>query len=388
MKDIVSAAVLQKALEKTINRYPYFKVKLRAGIFWHYLQDNSQMPEVVLESQDPCRKINRKTNRKFLFKILLYHKRISVEFSHILTDGTGALEFFKTLLSQYIQLAKRQTVSKDSQDIKSITSSPMAEESEDAYLRYYKKDIPQPRGIPRAYHLPGPLLPENNYRITTGTISVEEIKTISKEKGVTITELLIAIYLDALQQFAADRKETHPIRIMTPVNLRTIYPSQTMRNFFLTVLPGIDLRLGNFDFDEILKTVYHFMRIEVNDKYINQQISRNIGSEKNPFVRFIPLFVKIWFEKIIYRKYATTRHSGLLTNLNLISLPKELAEAIDYFDFIPNPNSVTKVNVGVVGFKKKLIISFGSLVEYTTVEKYFFRRLRKMGINVKITTNM
>jgi NRPS condensation-like uncharacterized protein len=388
MKDIVSAAVLQKALEKTINRYPYFKVKLRAGIFWHYLQDNSQMPEVVLESQDPCRKINRKTNRKFLFKILLYHKRISVEFSHKLRDGTGAMEFFKTLLYQYIRLTKRQPVSKDSQDIKSITSSPMAEESEDAYLRYYKKDIPQPRGIPRAYHLPGPLLPENNYRITTGTISVEEIKTISKEKGVTITELLIAIYLDALQQFAADRKETHPIRIMTPVNLRTIYPSQTMRNFFLTVLPGIDLRLGNFDFDEILKTVYHFMRIEVNDKYINQQISRNIGSEKNPFVRFIPLFVKIWFEKIIYRKYATTRHSGLLTNLNLISLPKELAEAIDYFDFIPNPNSVTKVNVGVVGFKKKLIISFGSLVEYTTVEKYFFRGLRKMGINVKITTNM
>ncbi len=75
MKEIVSSAVLQKALDNTIVRFPYYKVKLRAGFFWHYLQENQQNPEVKIETEHPCRKINRISNRKFLFRVLVYHKR-------------------------------------------------------------------------------------------------------------------------------------------------------------------------------------------------------------------------------------------------------------------------------------------------------------------------
>ncbi len=389
MRNIISTAFLQQALETTICRYPYFRVKLRSGIFWHYLQENTAVPIAEIESKYPCRKIDRNANNKFLFRVLVHHKRISVEFSHILTDGTGALHFLKTLITHYLALSETLSTSlSNTFSWDTITTDSNKEEQEDAYLRYYKKNIPPPANIPPAFHLPGPLIPSNSYKITTGIVDIAALKMICQERKVTITEFLLAIYLEALQYVSSNTTKQKPIRIMVPVNLRTIYPSKTMRNFFLTVLPGIDPRLGHFQFDEILKTVYHFMRVEINDKYINQQISRNISNEKNFLIRFIPLALKILFEKVIYRKFATSNHSGLLTNLNLVSFPEQLAEHIERLDFIPNPNPVTKITAGMIGFNKKLHISFGSLVEYTSVEKHFFSSLAKMGIDVTVETNI
>ena len=54
-----------------------------------------------------------------------------------------------------------------------------------------------------------------------------------------------------------------------------------MRNFSLFVLPEIDLRLGQYTFDEIIKIVHHRMKLETDEKLINKIISRNVGSEKN-----------------------------------------------------------------------------------------------------------
>ena len=43
------------------------------------------------------------------------------------------------------------------------------------------------------------------------------------------------------------------MRIEVPVNMRNKLPSRTMRNFSLFVLPEIDVRLGTYTFEEILK---------------------------------------------------------------------------------------------------------------------------------------
>jgi hypothetical protein len=133
-----------------------------------------------------------------------------------------------------------------------------------------------------------------------------------------------------------------PIRLMIPVNLRNIYPSKSMRNFFLTITPSIDPRLGHFTFEEVLHEVHHYLLVEVNNKFINQQIKRNVSGELNPIVRTIPLFLKIWVEKILYNKVSSAIHSGVLTNLGKVDLPEPLNESIERFEFIPNPNPATK----------------------------------------------
>lgn len=382
--EAVSPSRLQRSLDLTIPRFPAFQVRLRSGIFWHYLQENRLAPVIQEERYAPCRPMHYRRDRDFQFRVLYFGNRISVEFAHVLSDGTGAQEFLLSLLENYLE--SKEPLNK----MITFNSEPNPEEWEDAYLRYYNSEIPSPRPALGAYHLPKPLIVDQQCRIITGKVSCKELKETAKAAGVTITEYLVSTYLAALQDLHRDnprRARLLPLRIMVPVNLRSFYPSTTLRNFFLTVLPGIDLRLGEFSFQEILETVHHYMQVEVNEKYINQQIRQIVGGIKQPFVKYLPLIIKAPFEKLIYRHIATRRHSGVLTNLGLIRLPESAASQIARFDFIPNPNPVTKSNMGVISYGKWTTITFGTLSKYRDVEKLLFTRLKKAGISVSIESN-
>lgn len=383
LKEAVAPARLKQALDKTIERFPGFKVRLRAGLFWDYFQEVQHAPLIQEERYAPCRPMHLRGDRMFQFRVLYFQNRISLECAHVLTDGTGAQEFLLLLLQNYLQSETPFTTLVDP------AAPSSAEEWEDGYLKYYKADIPPPRRSLGAYHLPRPFTADTG-RIITARLSCVALKNLAKENGVTITEYLVATWLAALQDLHANnprRSRLLPLRVMVPVNLRAIYPSKTLRNFFLTVLPGIDLRLGVFSFREILDTVHHYMQVEVNEKYINQQIRQIVGGVTLPLVKWLPLIVKAPFEKIIYRYIATRRHSGVMTNLGLVRLPLEAQEAIERFDFIPNPNPITKANVGIVSYGEWTTITVGTQALYKDVERLFFTRLRKAGLAMRIETN-
>lgn len=384
LNEKISPSKLQKALDKTILRYPGYQVKLRSGLFWNYFLECSHLPVIKEERYAPCRPMHVVRDRRFQFRVLYFGNRISVEFAHVLSDGTGALQFLLTLLQHYLDYSESLTALIESND------DSTDEEWEDSYIRYYNEEIPPPRRSLGAYHLPKPLSTKSSCRIITGKVNCIDLKNASKEQGVTITEYLVSTWLAALQDLHTTnpkRVKLLPLRVMVPVNLRALYPSKTLRNFFLTVLPGIDLRLGTFSFREILDTVHHYMQVEVNEKYINQQIRQIVGGVSLPLVKWLPLFIKAPFEKIIYRHIATRRHSGVMTNLGLIRLPKVVGERVERFDFIPNPNPVTKANVGIVSYGEWSTITVGTQSKYKDVERLFFSRLRNAGISVKIESN-
>jgi len=383
--DEISPSRLQKALDKTIIRFPLFKVRLKSGVFWHFLQENRLSPVVRGERYAPCRPMSTRRDRHFLFRVLYFEHRISVEFSHTLTDGTGAQQFLLILLQHYLESEEPLSSMIDP------TSSPNSKEWEDSYLNYYNEQIPPPRTALGAYHLPKPFLAPSKKRVITGKLLCKDLKNLSKESGVTITEYLVATYLATLQDLNHNnprRAKLFPLRVMVPVNLRSFYPSVTLRNFFLTVLPGIDLRLGEFSFREILDTVHHYMQVEVNEKYINQQIRFIVGGIAHPFVKWLPLLIKAPFEKLIYRYIATRKHSGVLTNLGLVRLPESVQNKIERFDFIPNPNPVTKCNLGIISYGEWTTITIGSVVKYRDVERLFFTRLKKAGLEISIESNL
>ncbi len=384
----LSAAVeptrLQHALDRIVKRFPAFYVRLKNGFFWNYLLENTYSPVIQEERYAPCRPMHQRRDRGFQFRLLYFKNRVSLECAHVLTDGTGAQEFLLAVLQLYLKSDEKFTTLIDSSE------APDPQEWEDAYLRYYNEEIPPPRRSLSAYHLPKPLIPDDKCRVITGRISCADLKNTAKSAGVTITEYLVATYLASLQDLHSNnprRARLHPLRVMVPVNLRSIYPSKTLRNFFLTVLPGIDLRLGTFTFREILDNVHHYMQVEVNEKYINQQIRQIVGGISFPLVRWLPLFIKAPFEKAIYRHIATSRHSGVFTNLGLVRLPSSASESIIRFDFIPNPNPVTKCNVGVISFGEWTTITIGTIARYKDVEKLFFKRLRKAGLKISLESN-
>lgn len=384
----ITISYLFKAIEMAEKRFPYFKVRLRRGFFWYYLEQVED-PVITLPDDDiPCRAFSVNKENKLLIRVLVYKNRLSVEFSHILTDGFGLITFMKSILIYYF---REKGIINNNQIDDFFTTNANKEEFEDAYCRYFKENIPTVISQPKAFHLPYSLHKKPRFDILFAILSIKELKQKAQKKSVSITEYLIAVYLLVLQDIFFDNIKkgistpNKIARIQVPINLRKTYPCKTMRNFSLFVMPEIDFRLGKYSFDEILKIVYHKMKLETDEKLISKIISRNVRGEKKLLVRGIPIWLK---SLVLYFKYyseGTNQYSGVVTNLGKIDLPELITDKIDFFAMTPPPPNIKlKINCGVIGYGDKLVLSFGNITTSKDFEQKFLHFLSLQGINIKI----
>ena len=251
LQEKVDPSALQASLTKIIQRFPYYKVKLNRGLFWYYLEHNPKTPKVEKDVQYPNGRLSPIMNRNFLFRVRYYNQRISVEFCHVLTDGTGGVTFLKALLYEYFRETGKDLT--DSTGIPTIDEEPDPGEFEDAYHRFYKPALPLPDSSEAAFHPRGKLVKKGIYLVLCGIVSLKDIVAEAKKRQVSLTVLLTAIYIDSLQamqnNYVKKPRRKKPIAVQVPVNMRNIYTTKTMRNFSLFVIPKIDPRLGEYTFD-------------------------------------------------------------------------------------------------------------------------------------------
>jgi hypothetical protein len=100
----VDKEILEKALNNVIKRFPAFRYKLKQGLFWCYFKYNEGIPEIQDDYKNPLLRINFKKNKGFMFRIRYFDKRISIEYFHALTDGTGGITFLLTLAGEYLRI--------------------------------------------------------------------------------------------------------------------------------------------------------------------------------------------------------------------------------------------------------------------------------------------
>jgi NRPS condensation-like uncharacterized protein len=388
LSEAITISHLFKAVEQAEKRFPYYIVRLRRGFFWYYLEQVHDPIIILPDDQMPCKAFGLSKENRLLVRILVYKNRLSLEMSHILSDGFGLMTLLKAILLYYF---REKGIIQENQIDDFFIKEADKEELTDAYSRYFKENIPTVVSQPKAFHLPYPLRKKPRFDVLYALISINEIKQKAKEKGVSITEYLIAVYLLILQEIFNECKNkgiptpNKFARIEVPVNLRNIYPSKTMRNFSLFVIPEVDFRLGKYSFDEILKIVYHKMQLETDEKLISKIISRNVGGEKNLIVRGIPLWLK---SLVLYFKYyseGANQYSGVVTNLGKIDLPESICHRVDYFALTPPPpNRKLKLNCGVIGYGDKLVLSFGNISRSKDFEQKFLHFLTRQGIHVNL----
>jgi NRPS condensation-like uncharacterized protein len=387
----VRYSAITEAVAITSKRFPYFSVSLGSGIFWHFLEFNDQLPRIQVEEEIPCTAFAVKRKNEPLYRVIIKGKRISVEFIHILTDGEGALEYLKSLLYIYLTLTGKQISS--SGDIKLPTMPVSEEEFEDGYNKFFQR-LPPPSKLVKAWHLPFKLNESPGMRVLHAEVKVDEILEVSRKHKVSVTEYFVSVYLYSLQKIFVSWKEKSKkenrkvLRIEVPVNMRKKFPSRTMRNFSLFVLPEIDLRLGTYSFEEILSLVHNQLQISANIKQISRFMSSNVRYEKLLIVRLLPLFIKKMIITSIFKNLASKRWSGLVTNLGLVTLPGGMEEMVDSFELIPPPpNSKVKVCSALVSYKDKLRICFCNITQSSELEKHIFGHFTDAGIHVKILNN-
>ncbi len=385
LKNRIKIKPLLEAIRTIEDRFPYYKVKPKKGFFWYYLEFQNEPIPLTSDLTTPCRAFKKDD---LIFRILAKDCCLSVEFSHILTDGGGAFEFLKTLLIAYLQ-ANGVSIAREIPALRP-DEVPLPEEFEDGFSKYFQKNIASPKRKPRSFHLHFKLNDPPRFNVLIAKLPLTGIHQKAKDHHTTITAYLVAAYLYALQSIYdrlsnfKKRRMRKIFRIQVPVNLRRIYPSKTMRNFSLFVTPEIDLSLGAYSFEEIIKTVHHLIQLETDKKLINKMIARNVGAERNILLKNTPLFIKSLILYMAYSLAGTSQYSGVITNLGRVSLGAA-DKFIDHFVFVPPPpNKTLRVNCGVLGFDDNLMISFGNITRSKELEREFFRFLVTQGITVKI----
>ena len=393
LKKPVKFSAIKEAVEITSTRFPYFSVSLGSGLFWHYLEYNHQLPRIQTEEKIPCTAFAAKRKNEPLYRILVKENRISVEFIHILTDGGGALEYLKSLLFTYFRLTGNTINS--TEGIILPESAIAAGEMEDGYNRFFRKKTPPPVKLTKAWHLPFSLDTKPRLKIIRTEIGLDKLYELARRYNVTITEYLVSVYLYSLQKIFLEEKEKEKkekrgvLRVEVPVNMRKKLPSITMRNFSLFVLPEIDLRLGVYSFEEILKIVNYQLQTGADIKQIGRFLSQNVGHEKSLFVRVLPLFIKSMAISAVYRKLGSNQCSGIMTNLGVIKIPEEMENLIDSFEVVPTPpNTHVKISCAMVTFRNKLHLAFGNISRSTRFEKHFLKHLTESGIPVRVMKNI
>jgi NRPS condensation-like uncharacterized protein len=392
LKKPIKFSAIKEAVEITSRRFPYFSVSLGSGLFWYYLEYNHQIPRILTEEKIPCTAFAVKRKNEPLYRILVKENRISVEFIHILTDGGGAFEYLKSLLYTYFRL-NGYNIPSDEEII--LPESPISEEEiEDGYKRFFRRKIPPPGKLTKAWHLPFSLDGKPRLKIIRSQITLDKLLEVARSHSVSVTEYMVSVYLFTLQMIYLEEKEKVKkqkrgvLRIEVPVNLRKKFPSKTMRNFSLFVLPEIDLRLGVYSFDEILKIVKYQLQTGADVKQITRFLSQNVGHEKSPFVRLLPLFIKSMAISAVYKRLGSNQCSGILTNLGRVKLPEEMEDLIDAFEVVPTPpNTHVKISCAMVTFKNQLRLDFGNISRSTSFEMHFLKYLTESGIPVKVLNN-
>ena len=387
LDDIVHLPSLEEALSRCMARFPSFATELRVGLFWYYLEPLSKPLHVTADTRYPVEYHSLRKQGRHLVRVRAYASRISCEFHHLLTDGTGALEFLRSLVAEYLTL--RGVPCEDWDGIRKPNSPVLPGELVDSYAELPLGKVPLPEPLSPAFHLTGERYRGLAYRVTSGTLSVAETLGVARARGVTLTELLSACSLAALQDIheAENQTEWKPIRVQIPVNIRRFYPSETIRNFFLFITVTIDRRLGHWEFDEILARARDEFRLNLTRKEFSRQIRRNGRWERSVYTRLVPLVVKTPVLKLVANLSAARPFSGNVSNLQAVRMPAPFAAHIRRFDVLPSRCRGVGANVGVVSWNDTLSITVGSVLTSRAFERCFFRRLSGLGLSVRVESN-
>jgi hypothetical protein len=387
LTDPVNPQVLQQALNATMKRIPGFSVKLRKGLFWNYFVHSDDELPIQPDVLNPCMEMTREENDGFLLRVRYHQCRIALEIFHALADGSGAMIFLKTLVAEYLK--QKGHMIPTGNGILDCAEPAKPEEMADSFRPFAGGAHILKRDEPRAYQISGEPIQTHDVILTRGSVSREELRKKAKSLNASITEYLTALLLFIIncQQVQEAPHRLLPVRVQVPVNLRTFFNTETLRNFSSFINVSLEPRLGEYSFKEIVYQVHNYLRYEVNEKLLRSRVAANLRMESTPFLRIVPLLLKTPMISLGYKLAGPNTFSSIISNLGNVEMPVELAKHIDQFDFILGASQDTKVKCAVAGFKGKLSIMFTRSIKEAKVERAFFTFLVEQGIPVEIESN-
>ncbi len=385
----VDREALRTALDVTVRRFPSIAVRLRSGMFWYYLQEIPAAPDIIEEGPYPLARMPFDDIRECAFRVIVYERRIAVEFFHALTDGNGGLVFLKTLVAEYLY-QKHGVKVPPGDGILDRLEEPDEAELEDSFIKYAGKR-PLSRADTTAFKITGERVVDGFKTNTTFILDAKTVAAEAKKRGVTVTAYLVAALMLATVNIQKKRvrraKKWRPVKVLIPVNLRKLFPSRTLRNFVLYATPGIDPRMGEYSFDELCEIVHHQMKLQITDKQMAGMIATNVNSERSLILRATPLFLKNIVMKLIFNAVGEKKSCFSFSNLGLVSLPEALSAYVERLDFVLGVQASAPYNTSLITYNGKMNLNVIRNIHEPVLERALYEVLRDLSLCPTVESN-
>jgi hypothetical protein len=352
------------------------QVRIRRGLFWHYLEDTDLMPVVKEEDDRICPILYVPSKTMLHYQVTYYGKRINLDISHVLGDGTGAMEFLNIIVLDYL----RRKYPGELDDITVHSGASEGDLSQDSYRQFFGgKNLPHASDRKKAYHLNGIKLPYNQLQFIEIRMPTSQILPRAKELKVSLTSYLGALWMLAIRDEIPPRKRNLPVTISLPVNLRNYYPSKTARNFFnsvnVTHVFDSDISLEELaaEFDASLKS-------QLTEENIKKQMDSFETMEYVAPVRVVPLFIKQYVVRHFTQK-AGGKVTMTFSNMGVQKPPRSLGERIDNYSGFCSTNTIFST---MFGYGEQLTLGVSSAYMSTSVVKNFVRFLSASGVDITV----
>ena len=379
LSEPVNVEILQQALERTVDRIPTFGYTLTGGALWWYLRKQDR-PVRVLPAQQ-LHQFSIAGNDGFLFRVSADGCRIVQDIFHVLTDGNGGMTFLLTLTAEYLRL-RYGIVPAYGGRILDPNDAPSASELADSFDDFSGKHGALEQNDP-AYHIRGRVLAHKVLRNVRIRIPMTQTHAEAKRRGVTVTELLTAAMVAALQDVRRkDRiKGRSVLKVNVPVDLRRIFGGNTLRNFSSYVVLGVDMRNGEYDFNQILEIVSAQKRLYSMPSELEPKVAKNVELEDNFAINCIPRVLKKPIIDIIFKLKGDRYCSHTLSNLGRIELPESMRPYVRDIDFILGRQRGNSGASACVGYGDSLVLNMSRRIAERGFEDAFLKRLESLGIN-------
>lgn len=384
----VDPAILQRAVEALMPRFPSMYVRLRTGVFWYYLEELDSPPTVREDYAYPLTLMRDKELRSCCLRVMYFRDRIAVEFFHSLTDGNGGMIYLKTLTARYLALKHGVQIPPE-EGILDWQESPKPEELEDSFVRHTNGVALNDRE-PDALRMGGTRVHDYLY-LTTGIIQTQALLEAAHRYDTTLTVFLAAVLEQAILEYQAERcperKKRKPVKVTVPIDLRRLYGSRTLRNFVLTLNPGVDPRMGDYSLEELCKIMAAQLSAEGTPQQMAGRIAANVTPQQLALIRVVPLCLKNIIMGIVYARRGETKGCINLSNLGAVRLPQVMMPYVRRMEFIIGPQRSYPNNCSVASFDGSTYVNLIRNIREPELERRFYSRLVELGVPVAIESN-
>lgn len=384
LNEKIEVEILKKAVKLALEKYKVFKVKMKQGLFWYYLEENEKEPIISIENEYPFQKINTRENNDYLFKVTYFNNKINIDFFHALTDGNGGKEFLKEIIYRYLELKHPEEIENNNSDKQEIL-----EHSENAYKKNYKKHTKKSSIFSKkAYMIQGEELPKGEVGINHFNINLKEIKNCTKAKECSLSMYLVAMIIYSIYETNFKIYEgNRPINICVPINLKKYFKTETISNFFSYMMVTLNLKNNQiYSFDDILGMVKKEFEKKLKLEKIVETMTSDAGMTNNILIRIVPLILK----KVVVRACSleVKKHFTMtFSNIGKFEVDNKYSKYIENFFVILAPDWAEKVKCGVCSYEDNLVVTFGTNLKENSIESRFRDLLKENNIDFKIEGN-